>query len=455
MITWRKLAGSALPEHRYSDRDIVTVTTIAPNLTVTKTASVPTVTGNDVFNYAITIANTGNVTAYQVANLVDTLPNDIRYNSTVSITASPAACSSAAFVSYTPNTTPVNGFGGTLTYSMSNIPPGCSVTITHQAQVQPSPVVGTVEPNTATIATYQSQPTPATTPLSRTYGPAQGSTSVLVGGQTLTKTGTIHQPQVNGVGSRLTIGDRVDYILTFILPPNATFPNGEIRDCLPRGFRYIAGTYSGSSGSALPGPGVLPANDAAAGFSVVAGNGPCASNQDYVIVNFGTQNNTGGAINITLNLSASISGIDRNNVTVFNTVPGANNSQLNSAYVFANSNQQGNPATSPSLAIYIPNLTLNKALIRPSSPTPGGVSVDFLLTLSNTGGAPAYDIVSMIDTLDPGLAYVGAYLSDSTCSLGTLVAGNLVPGATAVGQVVTIPVTPGNTPPASLTYLIG
>lgn len=447
-----KVSGINTAGASYSDRDVVTTSTLAPNLTLTKTNNAPGagVFGSQTFNYTLVIKNTGTSTAYRVTSLTDAIPADIGYRSVVSVTPS-FPSTTVATPTYPPGPA---GFGGTLSFAFApdyEIPPNGTVTIIYQAQVQGAPVVGTVETNTATTSSYNSQPPGVT--VSKTYPPVTGTSTVKIGGQTLTKTGVIRQPQVNGAGGRVTIGDVVDYTLTFSLPGNATFPNGEIRDCMPRYFRYLAGSYSSSTSAPLPGPGALPANDVAAGFTVVAGNGPCAANRDYVIVNFGTQNNAGAAITITIKLSATITGVDRGGATNF-PAPGPTNSQTNQAYVFADvggtQTQQGNAVTSPAIPIYAPNLTLNKTLIRPSSPTPGGVNVDFLITLSNTGGSTAYEISPLVDTLDPGFTYVGAYISDATCSLATIIPSNLVPGVTTAGQVVTIPVTPGNTPPASL-----
>ena len=68
---------------------------------------------------------------------------------------------------------------------------------------------------------------------------------------------------------------------------------------------------------------------------------------------------------------------------------------------------------------------------------PSGATVDFLIRLQNTGTSPAYNIASLIDTLDPGLTFVNAFVSDASCQTTTPLAG-----VTVNGQTVTIPVTP-------------
>ena len=44
----------------------------------------------------------------------------------------------------------------------------------------------------------------------------------------------------------MTIGDQVDYHITYQIPANATVTAGQIRDCLPSGFHYVAGSYLGA-----------------------------------------------------------------------------------------------------------------------------------------------------------------------------------------------------------------
>jgi len=427
-----KFSGINTATTAYSGRDQTATTTLAPKLQITKSndANPNPAVGNQTFNYTVVLKNVGNSTAYQIADLIDTLPPDIKYLADVSIT--PAGAASAGV--YTPS---MSGYGGTLKYGSigaapNSLAPGASITFKYSAQIQPQPQTGAVDTNDATILTYVSQPTGTT----KTYGPVSGKNNVGIGTGQLAKTGLIHSPQVNDTnGKALTVGDRVDYTLTFLLPANQTFPDGKITDCLPAGFHYTAGTYSVTTSRMLPGPGALPANDMAAGFSRASGTGAsCAANRELVTIGFGDQVNNSDPITITVLLSATITGKDQSNATLFLAIPNSQ-SDPNSAYAYAGTSQQGS-ATSPALTVNRPNLTLTKTLARPTTPTTAGAPyVDFLVQVQNTGGSPAYDIVPLVDTLDSGLTFVAAYTSDNTCQTTTQVAG-----VTASGQVVTIPV---------------
>ncbi len=292
-----KFSGLNTAGIAYSGRDQTATTTLAPHLEITKTnnATPNPAIGNQEFNYTIVLKNAGNSTAYQIADMIDTLPPDIKYIADVSITPNGAATAGV----YTPG---ANGFGGTLKYggiggASNSLAPGASITFVYHAKVQPQPQSGAVDTNDAAIQTYVSQPTGPT----KTYGPVDGKNNVTIGAGQIAKNGTIHAPQVNDTnGKALTVGDQVDYTLTFLLPPNQVFPDGKITDCLPTGFRYVPGSYSATVSRPLPGPGALPANDTAAGFATTAGSGNCPANRDRVTISFGEQDNTGAPLTITV-----------------------------------------------------------------------------------------------------------------------------------------------------------
>ena len=116
--------------------------------------------------------------------------------------------------------------------------------------------------------------------------------------------------------------------------------------------------------------------------------------------------------------------------------PGGNVPQNNVVRRFAAGAQVGPDAMLASPPVFIPNLTCRKSVVRPTGSVPGGATVDFLIRLRNTGTLPAYDIAALVDTLDPGLTFVNAFQSDASCQTTTP-----VPGVSASGQTVTIPVT--------------
>ncbi len=439
-----KFSGVNTAALAYSGRDLTGTITLAPRLALTKTnSSTPPVQGNSEFSYTVKVRNTGNSTAYQITDLVDQLPADIQYLGTASVTPAGAFTGPAA----------ASGFGDTITFTKAanlSLAPGAEIVVVYNVKVKPNPLTGSVDANNAVIASYVSQPTG---PL-KTYGPVQASTYITIGSGTIQKSGQVHTPQVNETaGKALTVGDRVDYTLEFTLPPDQTFADGTITDCLPTGFRYTPGSYSATTSRPLPGPGALPMNDASPGFTTTAGSGsPCAANRDYVTVNFGTQANAAPnspttPIVITVKLSATITGTDRTGATTFAAVP-SSQSEKNNAYAFTGTTPQGT-AESPAFTVNRPNLVLKKTLFSPTTPTvKGGTNIDFLVTLENNGGSPAYDVAPLVDTLDPGLSFAGAFLSNAMCATTTA-----YPGAGASGQVVTLPV-PNNTLAANTTLYV-
>lgn len=460
-----KVSGQNTPGAAVSDRDKVTVNLITPNLTITKTNNAANpASGSANFQYQVIIKNTGANTAYQVANLIDTLPVDIKYVSMSSIALSSGV--NPPGVTTPPTYTPLaSGYGGTLTFTgVSNIPPNGQITIVYNAQIDPAPLSGQNEVNTARIASYQSQ---ASGTPSATYGPTQGTSTVRIVGQTMSKSAAIVTPQVNGTGGAPTIGDSVTYTIIYSIPNNVTTNGGYIAECLPLGFHYVANSYTGTVTNGTI-PGFNSPNLENSGNFTTAATAPstsvCRTDQQFLRINLPNFSNTSGsAIGLQIQLTALITGKNNAGTLVFNTYPGANSTNsaaannTNKAYFF-NNNTQTASATSGAIkgtgtgtgdnSVFIPHLTLNKTRVRPASPTAGGVAVDFLLTLTNDGGSPAYQIANLVDTFDPVFTSLTAYSSDNTCQTTTQ-----VPGVTLTGQTLTIPVTVASLAPGAAYYV--
>ena len=246
-----KVTGNTSSGTEISGRSQRDLLTLAPNLVLTKTnSSTGVVQGNTIVSYTLSIQNTGTSTAYQIANLTDAVPPDLKFLAAGAITPANAA----TFGTYVPG---ASGFGGTLTFTnLADIPPGGVTSISYTAQVQPNPVNGTQDVNTATIASYTSQPLGVT--VATTFPPITANSTVIIGASELSKSGVVHQPQVNGPSGPLTIGDRIDYTIVNVKEAQLTFVDGVMVDCMPAGFHYIPGSYSASTDIPLPGPGVLP-----------------------------------------------------------------------------------------------------------------------------------------------------------------------------------------------------
>jgi uncharacterized repeat protein (TIGR01451 family) len=425
-----KITGDTTPGIQYAGRSQLDLTTLAPNLVLTKSnSSTGAVQGNSIVTYTLSIQNTGTSTAYRVADLTDAVPPDLKFVAAGAITPANAA----TFGSYAPT---ANGFGGTLTFTnLADIPPGGVTSISYTAQVQPLPVNATQDVNTATIASYSSQPVGVA--VAATFPPISASSTVIIGGALLSKSSVVHQPRVNGPSGPLTIGDRIDYTIVNIKPAQLTFVDTSLFECLPAGFRYIPGSYSASTDVPLPGPGTLPTTDTSPGFILSAGRGDCPANRDLIEIQLGTQQVSAQPVTITGHLSVSITGLDRNNTAVFTSIDAAGNlPQPNVLRRTSGGVQLGPDVSLDSPRVFIPRLTLAKLVARPPGAVAGGTDVDFLVTIRNTGTSPAYDISPIVDTLDPGLTFVNAFQSDASCQTTTP-----VPGVSAAGQVITIPVT--------------
>jgi uncharacterized repeat protein (TIGR01451 family) len=467
-----KLSGSSTTGIAYSARDSVALTTLRPLLRVTKANNAgASVLGNTVVIYTVTVKNDGGTTAFQIADLVDTLPADLRYcDASVDATncPNPPTISPAGAATFVGNS---GTWGGTLTFAFSGpLAAGDSVTFTYKAKIEPAPVVGTDEINTARINSYASQPAGA--PVSQTITtPAEGRSTVHIGGDILDKSATIVTPQVNADG-RVTIGDVITYRITYNLPANTTVYRGEIRECMPLGFRYVAGSYSAAvTLGAFPNPGEVALTEGGSpGITVASGTNPCPADQEMIVIPIGTQDNSAGSgVTLQIELQGRVTGLNRANAAVFpNTSPvhstrsDGTTANQNRVYLYTAPTATGTlgQVASKSIAnngtnnnVYVPHLTLALAVARPTTPTqfggttvivPTNGTVDFLLTVTNDGGSTAYAVAPLLDTLGSGLEFVDAFASDATCQT----TGSL--GLTANGQQVPIPVAPAATPANSL-----
>ncbi|HEY8602248.1 MAG TPA: hypothetical protein VIL85_27730, partial [Thermomicrobiales bacterium] len=315
-----KLSGDSTTGIAYSLRDTVKLTTLQPSVTITKSNTPSTgVQGGQIISYAVTVANGGTTTAFQIADLVDTFPTNIRYcdSSDTPACADPTITAAGAATLVTPVS---KAFNGTVTFNaVQDLAPGQSFTITYQGVVRtnPAPVVGTTETNNANIASYSSQPAGVTPAQTRS---ASGQSTLRIGGDVLTKDAALVTPSVDTTaysdGTRVTIGDRVNYTLTYTLTANTQIYEGEIRECLPYGFRYVAGTFQAQpTTGTFPGPGALPT---AATVTSRAGANPCPSTQQELLIPIGDQNNQGlGTAVLTITLQALVTGTDINDTNVF------------------------------------------------------------------------------------------------------------------------------------------
>ena len=458
-----KVAGDNTQGIAYSARDGVSITALQPSLALNKTNSTSgtSVLGNAPLTYTVTMMNTGTSTAYHIANVVDTLPADIKY---VSLDTA-GSSAGVTVVSYSPGT---GGYGGTLTVAVpATLAPGATTTIKYNAQVSPAPVVGTSEVNRAAVASYYAQDNE--TLAAQQYGPASAQSTVRIGSDILTKTATIVSA-ANG-GGVITIGDTLSYTLGYTLQNNVTVFNAQIRECLPLGFHYVAGSYSGVATN-FPNSGAV----ATMAAQVTTQNGDdatiCPPQQEALIIPIGSQSNTSGSsATLTITLQATVTGLTQpiapatggtavfpNTQAVYSTRSGGG-ANVNRVDLYSAASEGGTlrsvanktiPNNGTDNNVYVPRLTTTKTIVPPggsvahtpndgTTVVPASSTVRYLLALQNVNavggrGATAFDLGPLLDTLDPGLTYVGVYQSDATCQTSTAVVG-----VTQNGQQVTIP----------------
>lgn len=465
-----KLFGDNTAGIAYSARDTVGLTTIRPTLQITKTNTANGgQLGTNALSYTVTVKNTGVATAYRIPSLTDDLPNDICYTGTTSTSGGASAPTGLSGG----NTAPcLSAYGETLTIGMpTTLAPGASASITYSARVSPAPVVGTTEQNVATVASYASQPTGATPDVFGSYGPTTGRSTVTIGNDVLTKTGAITSA-ANG-GGVVTIGDTLTYTLGYTLQPNTTVINAELRECLPLGFHYIAGSYVQVTNT-LPTPG----NVAAAPTANQNGTANCPANQEQVTLRIGDQSNaTASAVGLSFTVQAKVTGLTQpiapnpaqqvfDNATAVSSTRTDGAANENWFYLFSATAQnptgplvqvasKSAPNNGTDNNVYVPRLTLGLTLIAPTgsvahTPADGTTVVPFGSTVTyrievanpnvaNGKGATAFDVRALLDTLNagnPGLTYTAAVVSSAA---DTGCAATTGAGATANGQAITIP----------------
>lgn len=469
-----KLFGDNTAGIAYSARDTVSLTTIRPTLQITKTNTANGgQLGTNALSYTVTVKNTGVATAYRIPSLTDDLPNDICYTGTTSTSGGASAPTGLSGGDPAPC---LSAYGETLTIGMpTTLAPGASAAITYSARVSPAPVVGTTERNTATVASYASQPTGATPDVFGSYGPATGSSTVAIGNDVLTKTGAITSA-ANG-GGVVTIGDTLTYTLGYTLQPNTTVINAELRECLPLGFHYIAGSYVQVTNT-LPTPGTV----AAAPTANQNGTANCPANQEQVTLRIGDQSNaTASAVGLSFTVRATVTGLTQplapnpalqvfDNATAVSSTRTDGAANENWFYLFSATAQnltgplvqvasKSAPNNGTTNDVYVPRLTLGLTLIAPAGSVghtpadgttvvPFGSTVTYRIVVANPNvangkGATAFDVRALLDTLNagnPGLTYTAAAVSSAA---DTGCAATTGAGATANGQAITIPTPAG------------
>lgn len=209
-----------------------------------------------------------------------------------------------------------------------------------------------------------------TTPPGPTVTPPANDPSKVIGGGSFTKSQTTSVDETNNnASSQATIGETIDYTVSFVLPPHMSVENMTITDPVPTGLTYVGGSVAGArDGGALPGgmgagtPGGVP--------TLLLGN--------YT-------NSTGSPQTFTLTWSATVDDAVGNvsGTQIANTARRSFTDQFGTAH----SNVASNTTTT---TVVEPNPTIVKTST-PASIVSPGEEVQYTVSLSNPnrGSGPA------------------------------------------------------------------
>lgn len=448
----------------------VNVTVVEANVGVTKTPSaVGNVDAGDLLSYTITISNTSGVDAFNVS-LSDVLNQyfnfydregdlDIDINDVIEIVSGPATIANFSLSSFTDDgtkTLTTSGTGFTLldgqtveikVYGALSASIPTSVTIANTASIQwtslpdanGTPGNPTGSDNAGTPGTEDGERTGEDgTGGLNDYVASSTTVTTVVNNIVAEKTLVTNPGDINGNGN-VTPGEVVTYQISITLPEGVA-PDFQIRDLIPPGMQYVAGSFT------------LGTTDTGVSFEVaptnaIVGGGPFGDGTD-VIFDFGkiTVAATGGTADNTFLFTYQAVALDSVNVDGINDPLIIGDDRTEHDNSAAHNNGSGTnydtDAGKVDLIAVEPRLVVTKAV---DDPTPDiGDTVTFTLTISNLAAngstATAYDI-RVRDLLPPGLSTVGAVsVSGATLVLDST-SGNtldLVLDSLALGSSATI-----------------
>jgi uncharacterized repeat protein (TIGR01451 family)/fimbrial isopeptide formation D2 family protein len=385
-----------------------------PVITITKTANsaaATTINAGDVLTYTINISNAAGAAPAYNLNIVDTLNSGL---SMVQTTSPTYTGNSDVNLGNDPDFTASTLILGLSQSSPQNIDLQAGETIEFTYEVLASDAV---EPNQAiannVTATWQSLNDGTT--LSGTLGAAASSSGLRDGSNTsslpnnnhgtdnssitisnnysITKAAT-STPTVN-TGASYRIGDIVEYTLNINIQEGTT-DNVVIGDTLPSGLEFSSTT------STVP----VSGSD---GFTYIISSQPSAD-ETALAWNFGTIVNQGEEVDANTNDTITI--IYEAVVTDDATFPTPNalgfgsTDRINDAQIdYNDSADAANTAevtAEPTINVSQPYLTISKAVLGGSTEFSAGQTVDYAISITNNGTAPAYGI-SADDDLPEGI----------------------------------------------------
>jgi uncharacterized repeat protein (TIGR01451 family) len=426
------LAMSFFDDVPYFYTDSARVDILEPLLTIAKsvqssTGSLNNLDGTALLTYTIRVANTRPISAYEVL-ITDAVP---------------AGISVTGHLDGYPWSGPVQG-PGTMTWVVDTlgITPANVVWLTYTARISSAAASGNNAAdlvrltNTAT-STYSSLPGNPYPGVERVYPPITSSQAITTAPVSTTK--SVAPP--SNATNNLKVGDVVTYTIVNLVAPGLVLWWPYQYDNLPRGLRYVTGTFDVAStmpysgGSPLAAAPFASATDAGdrgvLGLTASANPnvGPVYNDAQGQAIEWWLQplNNSGSSVTgvVTITFQAQLVGtwLDTGaqlwtGAQQSTSVALVNNQFLNwngqDAGVYTTTRPTLDSTAAATSNVGQPSLTIAKS----AQPTSGsyiadGQLITYTLAITNSGRSPAYDIV-ISDVLPAGLIYVASSVTSTT-----------------------------------------
>ena len=403
------------------------------NLTKTITSPVPAqAEAGQIVTYTVSFSNASGLNASPAYNVVFTDVIHPKLSLAPGTVAVTSACASG--VSHT-----ADNATGTINVVIDTLPTSCAVTITYSASVRTIVIPGETLNNNARVVysslpgDFGTSPNPTgSTLVAGANDPGSGtgertgsggindyvdtSIAVLTIFQVAPAKSLASSSDSNTLGADLTIGEIARYRLQVLLV-QATSPNFTIRDYLPDYMEYLNDNLT--SVALVSQNGITSTTLAGAGLNVVGDESNLASitptfvlpgsaistlGNDPVFALGELRNNDYDANNeyVVLEFNARMLNVTQNQLTT----PATTRSDY---FTVSIAGVERSPSNSVSVNVVEPRIATTKS-VNPTSGVETGDTLNYTLTMTNTGTAPAYE-VSFRDDLAQGVAYDAGSMS--------------------------------------------
>ncbi|MEL6595697.1 MAG: isopeptide-forming domain-containing fimbrial protein [Pseudomonadota bacterium] len=456
--------------------DTADIDVVEPDMSIAKTVSPATADAGDTVTYLVTATNDGDGPAY------DMIINDDVVGALVTLDPASVVLTirdgGGAVVSTSPAGTAQLGGGventfgfrvngaGELQVIVPALQAGHRIEIGYEAEVADAALFNTAYENTAEVTRYDSNPdggevTPPTTPNAQErvydntlngYTVPEATATFTTLGASLSKAylGSSDTNTADATGSanaQLVVGETVTYQLVLDIPEGQA--NLVLTDDLPAGLEAVSARVVAMNGATSSTGLVNNTTDANANIDLTAGSG------GQVEFDFGTVNLAGTGPSNPAN-SQIVVEVTARVLDIPTTV--ADGQTLTNTATLDVTNPSGGAALQPPLTasenvdIVEPDVTIDKT--GPIAADPGE-TVEYTITVTNTGTGPAYDLRISDPFADPDLTFV--QINSATDGDGSTVPAGQITVATAPNDGFTIDgltLLPGQTATVTFDVLI-